>query len=156
MSSRILKKIESRELLRQKIVSDLFEIKEMINGYFHYLKVRCGDQYCWCMKTEGGGHPHQRIQWKINGKKITRAVPKEDIELISKLSDNFRKFKSLRQELGKLEKEVRKSLDDYEMSLIKKAQKLRPYLMIEEGVTAEISEKTSEKPKRKKMKNSRN
>lgn len=156
MSSRILKKIHSRESLRQKIISDLFEIREMINGYFHHLKVRCGDQYCWCMKTEGAGHPHQRIQWKINGKKITRAVPKEDIVLISNLSDNFKKFKSLKQELVKLEKEVRKFLDDYEMSLIKKSQKLRPYLMVEKGVTTKIQEKTSEKTKKRKERKSHN
>lgn len=150
MSRRVFKKVQSREALRRKIVFELFEIREMINGSFHHLKVRCGKQSCWCMKGEGEGHPHQRIKWKINGKPISRAVPKKDIDLIGKLNDRFREFKSLRQKLVKLEKEVKTFLDEYEIGLIRKAQKLRSYLAVEEGGSIKGAQKTSENLKKRK------
>ena len=131
MSNKILKKIQLKESIREKIILELFEIREMINGSFHHLKVRCGKSHCKCMKTDDYRHPHQRIKWKINGKPISRAVPKEDVSLIEEINGNFRKFKLLKRKLNKLETEIKELLDRYEKEVIASTQKLRPYLVIQ-------------------------
>lgn len=128
MSRIILSKIQRREKRRQELMSELLGLKQMVRGSFCQIRVKCGNKYCHCQK--GKLHPHRRMSWKENGHDFSRAVPKEDHEWVEEKTGNYRKFRQLRREIVKLEKEIKELLSEYEKSLVGKTRRGKPYLEI--------------------------
>ena len=128
MSSTILRKIRTKEKARYKLVSELLELKEIVRGSFCTIHVKCGTRGCRCQN--GQLHPHQRMSWREKGRDLSRAVPKEDRAWVKRMTDQYRRFRQLRKEITKIEKEIKQLLDDYEKALVNKTRKGRLYLDI--------------------------
>jgi hypothetical protein len=65
------------------------------------------------------------MSWSQNGTLITRKVPPDQAQPIAQLTNNYRKFRSLRRSFLALDHEIRETLRLYEMALIGQAR--RPF-----------------------------
>lgn len=128
MSTQILKKVRKKENERLELLSQLFESKEMVNGSFCQIYVKCGKKNCKCFS--GKGHPHKRMSLSENGKKFSRAVPAEDYEWIEEMTNNFRSYKLIRRKLAKIDLEIKVLLDRFEENCIKQTRKGKSYLNV--------------------------
>ena len=124
----MVKKIQSLEKKRQKVLSELFLMKEMVWGSFCLIHVKCGKKYCQC--ATGKLHPHRRMSWRENGKALSRAVPKDEYEWIDEMTGNYRRFRELRRELNEINEEMNTLLDGYEEIVVKKTRKGKAYLNV--------------------------
>ena len=124
----MLIKIQEIEKRRQQAISELLSLRGMVRGSFCTIHVKCGKKYCRCQN--GQLHPHQRMSLRENGKAFSRAVPKEEYEWITEMTENYRKFQQLRRELSELEKEAKRLLDAYEEQVVNKMKKGKSYLSV--------------------------
>jgi len=127
-SAKTRKKLLSIEKRRGLILSKLFEVGRMLRGSYALVYTKCGKDNCWCKDEKG--HPHPRITWSEKGRAMTRKVPREHIAWIRKVTDNYRKFRSLRRKLVGLEYETKKLLDILENDMIEKTRKGKSFLEI--------------------------
>ena len=124
MSTKTL--IKSKELKRQQLISTLLDINKMIRGSYSVVSTKCGKPNCWCI--EGDGHQHARITWTEKGKGNTRAVPNEDDQWLTDMTETYRNFRKLRQDLAALEFDMKNYLNTLEQEIINKTRKGRLYL----------------------------
>ena len=121
-------KIQRLEKKLISCLSDLLQISFMIRGSYKKSYCRCGKSTCWCSKDKKRkGHPSHRISWTKNSISKTKAIPREDVEWIIEMTSNYRKYRTLRTELRKLNQELNVFLDDLEEEVIKKTEKLKNY-----------------------------
>jgi hypothetical protein len=113
---------------RERILSELLDVKTMLRGSFATILTKCGKDNCWC--KEGKGHPHPRITWSEKGRPFTRKVPRDYIEWISEVTSSFRQFRALRRKMVKLEAEIKTMLDVLENDMIEEARKNKDFLAI--------------------------
>ena len=118
-----LKKIEKQ---RSLLLSDLQRIEHMIRGTYVETHRKCGKPTCWCA-NETKGHPSYQISWTKDAKSRSKAIPREDILWIKAMTGNYRKWRTIRSNIRKLEEELRKLIDKLEYDNIKKTEKLRKY-----------------------------
>ena len=118
-----LKKIEKQ---RSLLLSDLQRIGHMIRGTYVETHRKCGKPTCWCAK-ESKGHPSYQISWTKDAKSRSKAIPREDIIWIKEMTGNYRKWRIIRSNIRKLEKELRILIDKLEDDIIMKTKKLRKY-----------------------------
>ena len=123
MSTKTL--IKNIGLKRQQLITKLLDMK-MIRGSYSVVSTKCGKPNCWCV--EGDGHQHARITWTENGKGNTRAVPNEDDQWLTEMTEAYRKFRRLRQNLAALELDMKNCLNTLEQEIINKTRKGRLYL----------------------------
>jgi hypothetical protein len=124
----MLKKIQETEKKRQQLMSELFNLKEMVRGSFCTIYVKCGKKYCRCQK--GQLHPHQRMSLRENGKAFSRAVPKEEYEWIAKMTENYRRFQQLLKEIRELEKQMKELFNEYERQILNQTKLGKLYLSV--------------------------
>ena len=117
------KKLEKQ---RSFLLSDLQLIRHMIRGTYVVTHRKCGKSTCWCAK-ESKGHPSYQISWTKDAKSRSKAIPREDISWIMKMTGNYRKWRTIRSNIRKLEDELRILIDKLENDIIKKTEKLRKY-----------------------------
>ena len=98
-----------------------------LRGSFSRVYTRCGKSTCWCAHKPQG-HPHCRLTWSENGKLITRKVPVEQVQEVLRLTQNYRRFRSLRRQLRAVHNEIVGELDRYEQSLIDRTRSALPFL----------------------------
>jgi len=48
-----------------------------------------------CVMREGKNGPYYNLQWRENGKPVSRYVPREQVEAVSDHTANYRRFRSL-------------------------------------------------------------
>jgi len=118
-----LKKIEKQ---RSLLFSDLQRIEHMIRGTYVETHRKCGKPTCWCA-NETKGHPSYQISWTKDAKSRSKAIPREDILWIKEMTGNYRKWRTIRSNIRKLEEELRNLIDKLEYDNIKKTEKLRKY-----------------------------
>ena len=118
-----LKKIEKQ---RSLLLSDLQRIEHMIRGTYVETHRKCGKPTCWCA-NESKGHPSYQISWTKDAKSRSKAIPREDILWIKAMTGNYRKWRTIRSKIRKLEEELRNLIDKLEYDIIKKTEKLRKY-----------------------------
>ena len=118
-----LKKIEKQ---RSLLLSDLQRIEHMIRGTYVETHRKCGKPTCWCA-DETKGHPSYQISWTKDAKSRSKAIPREDILWIKEMTGNYRKWRTIRSNIRKLEEELRNLIDKLEYDNIKKTEKLRKY-----------------------------
>ena len=123
MSIKKLKKIEKQ---RSLLLSELQLIGHMIRGTYVETHRKCGKPNCWCAK-QGPGHPSYQISWTKDAKSRSKAVTKEDIPWIKKMTGNYKKWRTARANIRKLENELRILIDQIEDDILKKTEKLRKY-----------------------------
>lgn len=128
MTTEISKKIKIKEKRFHKLLSNIFDLNNMVWGSFCLIHVKCGKKYCRCQK--GILHPHNRMSWRENGRSISRAVPKEDHKWMEGMTENYRKFKKLRRELLELEEEISVLLDEFESFVVMRTRRGKSYLEI--------------------------
>lgn len=126
MSSKKLHKLEEK---RQRLILELLEAGAMLRGSFSTTQRKCGTKTCWCAK-QAGGHPYDRITWSENGKNYTRSIPKDDIEWIKKLTDEYKRFRTARASLRIINSQIEKVLNDIENKKTKHTRSKRDYLKI--------------------------
>jgi hypothetical protein len=140
MSRELLKKILLLEKAHSRLLSELIEDREMVRGSFCEIHVKCGKN---CRCNSGQGHKHKRMSLHENGKKFSRAVPREDYEWIQRMTDNFREYRSKRRQLARIEDEIRELLDQQETKIVDRCKKGKLYLNVSD------SEAKREKPSEK-------
>lgn len=123
MSSKKISKIEKQ---RSHILSSFQEISQMIRGTYVETHRKCGKVNCWCAK-DSKGHPSCQISWSKDGKSRSKAIPKEDTTWIKEMTKNYQKWRSLRANLRKIEKELLEIIDKREYQVIKRTEKLKRY-----------------------------
>ena len=123
MSTRKIRKIEEK---RARLLADLQRIKLMIRGTYVETHRKCGKPNCWCA-TQSPGHPSYQISWTKDAKSRSKAIPKEDIAWIKEMTGNYRKWRTARANMRKLEDQLRGLLDKIEDDILKKTEKLRDY-----------------------------
>jgi len=121
----ILNKIKALQRQRSLLVEDLLKVRLMIRGTFGETYRRCGKSTCWCAK--GKGHLYTRITWTENMQSKTKAIPKKDIDWIKKTTENYRRFRKLRQKIRNLDNQFKVLFDQFENEMIEKTKKLRNY-----------------------------
>lgn len=126
MSTKIYEKFLKLEKKRQQLSEQLFSIKEMIQGSFCLIHVKCGRSSCKC--NQGRLHPHYRMSMRREGKQVSRAVPKEEHEWIAKVTDNYREYRRLLRSINKLDNQIKDLLDAYGKESVKKSSKKKSYL----------------------------
>ncbi len=126
MSRSIYKKILDLEIKRRKLIEELFHIKEMVQGSFCLIHVKCGRSYCQC--NQGKLHPHHRMSMRRNGKQLSRAVPREEHAWITTVTDNYRKYRKIRKMLSSLEDKINKLLDMHGTELVRRTSDGKVYL----------------------------
>lgn len=129
MSSDILRQLKKIEKRRENILIKLLSQKEMVRGTFCRIYVKCGKKGCKCCKGEL--HPHDRMSWRDQGKSFSRAVPKDDHEWITEMTNCFREFRKAKRELVKLHNQIQELVDQYERAVVDQTIKGRPYLEVE-------------------------
>jgi len=120
------KKLKKIEKQRSLLLSELQMIRHMIRGTYVETHRKCGKSTCWCAK-ESKGHPSYQISWTKDAKSRSKAVPREDIIWIKEMTGNYRKWRTKRASIRKLEDELRILIDKLEDEIIKKTEKLRKY-----------------------------
>ena len=97
------------ELLKQKrqaLLAQINQIKEFRPGNLINYPVKCGKPSCHCAKKDDPAHPSWQLTRKVNGKTVTRRIPKDFVEITSQQVDEHERFKTLIDEF----KEVNESL----------------------------------------------
>ena len=123
MSSPQIKKKIKRLLSRQEqLLERLLASPPMVRGTFSQVQTRCGKPNCWCARSHKG-HSHARITWSKEGKLRTRKVPPDQIDLIRKLTSNYRRFRSLRRQIAALQMKIRTLLDELEAEQMRESRK---------------------------------
>jgi hypothetical protein len=123
MSSLKIQKIEEQ---RTRLLTDLQQIEYMIRGTYVETHRKCGKPNCWCAEQDVG-HPSYQISWTQDAKSRSKAIPKEDIAWIKEMTGNYRKWRTARANIRKLETELRVLIDKIENDILKKTEKLRGY-----------------------------
>jgi hypothetical protein len=122
------KNIQSLEKKRKSYLNELLHISSMIRGSYKESYCRCGKPTCWCsIDKKSKGHPSHRISWTKNSKSKTKSIPKEDVEWIKEMTENYRKYRTIRTKLRDLNNELKVLLDNLEEEVIKKTEKLKYY-----------------------------
>lgn len=126
MSRIIYKKILEIEKKRRDLIEKLFQIKEMVQGSFCLIHVRCGRSYCQC--NRGKLHPHYRMSMRRNGKQISRAVPKKQHPWITDVTNNYREYRKIQKMLRLMDDEINELMDAYASEMVQKSSKGKRYL----------------------------
>ena len=124
---KINEKIKEIEEKRKELLEKIQKINEMMPGSFKRVHLKCGKENCWCKNEHNTGHPVDRITWSEQGTSKTKAIPKEDIEWIKKVTKNYREFKNFEKELKRLEQQQKKQLARLEKNLVKATRKQKKY-----------------------------
>jgi len=119
-------KLPKIEKQRSLLLSDLQLIRHMIRGTYVETHRKCGKPTCWCA-NDSKGHPSYQISWTKNAKSRSKAIPREDIFWIKEMTGNYRKWRTIRSNIRKLEEELRILINKLEDDIIKKTEKLRKY-----------------------------
>lgn len=98
----------------------------MIRGTYVEAYRKCGKANCRCAKEEQG-HPIYQISWTKGGKSRSKAIPRKDISWIKEMTGYYKKWRSIRTNLRKLEEEIKILFDKREDVIIKKTEKMRKY-----------------------------
>lgn len=114
------------EKQRSVLLSELQLIGHMIRGTYVETHRKCGKPTCWCAK-DSKGHPSYQISWTKDAKSRSKAIPREDISWIKEMTREYRKWRTIRSNIRKLEEELRTLIDKSENDIIKKTEKLREY-----------------------------
>jgi len=107
---------------RDKMLEELLRTAPILRGSLSCVHTRCGKPNCWCAESPEG-HAHTRMTWSQHGTLITRKVPLEQVQRIAQLTDNYRKFRSLRRALLALDGEVHNLLRLYETAMTDRARR---------------------------------
>ncbi len=119
-------KLPRIEKQRSLLLSELQLIGHMIRGTYVETHRKCGKPTCWCA-NDSKGHPSYQISWTKDAKSRSKAIPREDIFWIKEMTENYRKWRTIRSNIRKLEEELRILVDKLEDDIIKKTEKLRKY-----------------------------
>ena len=119
-------KLPKIEKQRSLLLSELQLIGHMIRGTYVETHRKCGKPTCWCA-NDSKGHPSYQISWTKDAKSRSKAIPREDIFWIKEMTENYRKWRTIRSNIRKLEEELRILVDKLEDDIIKKTEKLRKY-----------------------------
>ena len=77
---------------------------------------------------EKKGHPLVRITFNEQKKIKTKAIPKDDIELIKEMTNNYRNYRQNFQKLRQDENKLNELLTQFEKEVKTKTKELRDYL----------------------------
>jgi len=128
MSSTIAaKRVRDQFQRLRALLEQLLELPAGVRGTFSRVYTRCGKPTCWCAHDRRG-HPHTRLTWSENGTLMTRKVPADQIQAVIRLTANYRRFRTLRRQLGNLHDEIDRRLDRYEQSVIARTRTALKFL----------------------------
>ncbi|MGM0365555.1 MAG: DUF6788 family protein [Actinomycetota bacterium] len=120
-----IKEIRKLEERRARALDKIFSIKLMVPGSYNEVYCRCGKKNCWC--SSGKGHPFRRITFSEDGKPKTKSIPKENVEWIKKVTQNYRQFREGQKKIREYEVRLGKLLDRYLKEIIVKTRKKKEY-----------------------------
>ena len=136
-SARLKQKLLALRRRGYDLLDQLLQRQPLLRGSFTQVYTRCGKSNCWCARS-AKGHPQVRLIWSESGQLTTRKVSPQAADQVRELTGNYRQFRSMRRKLLILQEQMRDLLDQYEQSLIAKAQ--RPLRSL--GFTSKMSPRT--------------
>ncbi len=122
----IFNKFIKLETKKSELITQLKMIKKMIRGTYVEAYRKCGKPNCRCAR-EIEGHPSYQISWTKDGRSRSKAIPKDDIPWIQEMTGNYKKWRSLRSDIRKIEDEEKRLLNLEEEKIIKKTEHLKKY-----------------------------
>ena len=134
------KKLRTLQKRQAKLIDQLLATGPMLRGTVSQVYTRCGKPNCWCADSPEG-HPHLRITWSQKGRMITRKVPSDELSRISNLTENYRRFRSLRRRLMEINTQIKQILDNYEMTRFNAIREGLPFLISSRKNAAQRSQR---------------
>ena len=119
-------KIRKLEQRRERLIGELLKTQAMIRGSFGTVHRKCGAPNCWC--AQGSGHPLDRINYSQDGRSRTKAVKAQDVEWAREMTENYKRFRKIRQELRSLEKQINQAIEELEAKIVGKTARQRNYV----------------------------
>ena len=119
-------KIKQLQRRRERLLSELLTTQVMIRGSFGTVHRKCGASNCWC--AQGGGHPVDRINYSDEGRSRTKVIKAVDVDWAKQMTANYKRFRTNRQKLRTLDKQINQAIDDLEANVVKKTAKQRNYV----------------------------
>lgn len=104
--------IEQLGCRHAELIRSIVGIREMIRGSFGRVYRKCGKPSCRC--AGGEGHPLDRIVFLRGSRPVCRAVPKEEVPWVKRMTGNRRKFREQRRRLRAIEKEIHREISELE------------------------------------------
>jgi len=111
---------------RNQLLEQLLAVDLMIPGAFKVVYRKCGKQNCWC--RDELGHPLRRITWSEQGVSRSKAIPKQEVGWIKKVTNSYREFRHKRRQIQRIGSDIKKLLDLHEQEVVRKSQAQREYL----------------------------
>lgn len=142
-AKKIRKKIGQLEKSRRHILSTLLKEIAMLRGSYALVYTKCGRENCHC--RNGPGHSHPRITWREKGQGVTRKIPPDQIQWIQRVTEQYRKFRSMRRELPQIDAECKKLLDEYEDYLVEWTREGKAYLEVQKQNRNRKSQRTTKR-----------
>ncbi len=119
-------KIQKLEKRRERLIGELLKTQAMIRGSFGTVHRKCGAPNCWC--AQGSGHPLDRINYSQDGRSRTKAVKAQDVEWAREMTENYKRFRKIRQELRTLEKQINQAIEELEAKIVDRTARQRNYV----------------------------
>lgn len=123
MPPRSVRASRQRQLLRelleqqQRLVEDLLAVRELLKGSVYELKTRCGKPSCHCAAPDGTRHTTPVLSWSHQGRTQLRSLAAMDVDLLRRLTDNYRRFRQSRATLVKLQRQTLTAVDRLEKAV---------------------------------------
>ena len=119
-------KIKQLQRRRERLLNELLITQVMIRGSFGTVHRKCGASNCWC--AQGGGHPVDRINYSDEGRSRTKVIKAVDVDWAKQMTANYKRFRTNRQKLRTLDKQINQAIDDLEAKVVEKTAKQRNYV----------------------------
>lgn len=97
----------------QKLVHSLLEGELLMRGTVYEMKRKCGGSNCICV-TEGKLHATMVISWSKDGKTKLKVLSEPEIDEYRRMTDRYRKFRTVRKRFEKVCNEMLKMIDRIE------------------------------------------
>jgi len=121
-----VKDLQKLEKTRKSLITQLRKKRLMVRGsYLQYYR-KCGKLNCKCVK--GKGHLFRRIAFSDKGHTRTIKIPKQDVAWIKKVTNNYRLFTQLLQQLAQVNSQIKTLLIEARDEMLTATKILKDYL----------------------------
>ena len=91
--------IDRLQVQKEKILQQISELGDFRQGSLSPRFRKCGKPYCHCAKEGSKGHgPLWMTTRSVQGKTISKAIPKEKVDTTFRQIDTFHQFQNLTRE----------------------------------------------------------
>jgi len=116
-ASRLRLSLQSLLANYQRTLDLLLPLRQLVKGSVYQLQTRCGKPSCHCASDEGPLHSSTVLSWSDHGKTRLRTLPPGERLRFTRLTQNYRRFRTARASLVKLHRQILATIDRLEKTL---------------------------------------